>query len=339
MYRILSIALVVNALMILPLVAQPNQLRASISGNGGSPEGNCLIEVAVSGTADLEIRGDNGILRTASGARSEWGRFECSARMPDYPVDLRVRSVAGRGNVQLVQSRNAGAVVVRIDGPPGMERHTLELAWTVERPYDNNNPGNSASGIGSNSNRRRDVANEAERLRPAFSTDEAIRVCEQGVREQARPRLGPGDLEFRGVRIDNTQLEDSILGEFAFFSANRSEVIYRFACSVDFARARVGSVQIDQAAGDAYATPGRRVPASVAPALLNCQDAIQARLQRSGYVDMSFVSIDLDQRPGRKDWVVGSAQAQRGNRPVRLDFSCRMNLGTGNVRTVNITRR
>src|SRR5207249_9345944 len=137
--------------------------------------------------------------------RPEWQRFECTARVPDFPIDLRVRNIAGRGNAQLIKDPNNGTIVVRIDSPSvRAERVTLELGWTVERPYDNGGARSNASGIGSNSNQRRDVANQAERARAAFSPEEAIRDCEAGVREQAGSRLGMGDLEFRNVRIDNS---------------------------------------------------------------------------------------------------------------------------------------
>jgi hypothetical protein len=341
MYRILSIALGLCVVIALPLGAQPNQLRAALYGSGNSTEGKCLIEVVVFGAADLEIRGDNAVLRNTSGQRPEGRRFECTARVPDYPIDLRVRSIAGRGNVQLIREPNNGAIIVRIEGVSrGAESQTLELGWTVERPSDNGGGRINASGIGSNSNQRRDVANQAERIGAAFSPEEAIRVCEEGVREQAGSRLGTGDLEFRNARIDNSpERQDWVVGAFAFLGRNRSEVVYRFSCSVDFAGGRVRSVQFDQAAGDAYASVPPRVPSPVEAAVLSCQHAIQARLDRSGYSNVSFVSIDLDRRPGRNDWVVGNARAERGDRPARLDFSCRINLNTGNVRTLNVTRR
>jgi hypothetical protein len=339
MYRSVVLALAMNAVMLVPVAAQPNQLRASVIGGGNIGEGKCLIEAVVSGAADLEIRGDNAVLRGAYEDRAEWRRFECTARMPDYPTDLRLRSVAGRGSVQLLPSRNDGSILVHIDGPSdGAERHALELTWAVNRSYGNGGPGNSNSGIGSNSNQRRDVANQAERLATAFSPEEAIRLCQDGVREQVRPRLGMGDLEFRSARIENTQPQDSVTGEFVFLDPNRSEVVYRFYCSVDFAGRRIHAVQFDQAGGDAYASP-RRIPSPLDAAVLACRDAVQSRLDRSGYDDVSFVAIDPDRRSGRGDWVAGSAQAVRGNRSARLDFSCRMNLSTGNVRTVTVTRR
>jgi hypothetical protein len=341
MYRTLSIALAAGAALILPLGAQPNQLRASLNGNGSPTQGKCLIEVVVFGSADLEIRGDDAVLRNTSGQRPEWRGFECTTRVPDYAVDLRVRSIAGRGDVQLIRDPKPGAIIVRIDGPPGGgERYTFELGWTVDRPSDHGDARNNASGIGSNSNQRRDVANQAERMGTAFSPEDAIRVCEEGVREQAGSRLGTGNSEFRSARIDNAPgRQDWVVGTFAFFGRNRDEVVYRFSCSVDFAAARVLSAQFEQAGGDAYAAAPPRIPSAADAAVRTCHDAVQDRLERSNYVNLSFVSIDTDPRPYRNDWVVGNVRAERGNRPARLDVACRINLNTGSVRTVNVTRR
>src|SRR5438270_7635144 len=99
MNKTAGITLALGAALMLPLGAQPTPLHATLYANGSATEGKCVVEVAVSGAADLEIRGDNVVLRNGSGARPEWGRFECTGRVPDYPIDLRVRNLAGRGNV------------------------------------------------------------------------------------------------------------------------------------------------------------------------------------------------------------------------------------------------
>jgi len=315
-------------------------MRASFYGGGNSFEGKWLIEVAAFGAVDLELRGDIAVLRNTYGQRPEGRRFECTASVPDYPVDLRVRSVAGRGNVQIIREQNNSPIIVRIEGVSKGESQTLELAWTVERSSDNSGGRSNAAGVGSNSNQRRDVANQAERLGPVFSPADAMRACEERIREQAASRLGAGDIEFRNTRMDNSpDREDWVAGVFAFFGRNRSEVVYRFSCPIDLAGGRVRSAHFEEAAGDAYASTSRRTPSPAEPAVLTCQDAVQARLDRSGYGNVSFVSIGLDRRPGRSDWVMGNARAERGDRPVRLDFSCRINLNTGNVRTLNVARR
>src|SRR3954471_810340 len=86
------------AVIVFPAAAQQNQRRASLTGGGNPNEGNCAVEVVVDGTAELEIRGDSGVLQSVSGRRPEWRRFECTGRMPDTAVDLRVRGME-RGSV------------------------------------------------------------------------------------------------------------------------------------------------------------------------------------------------------------------------------------------------
>jgi hypothetical protein len=58
-----------------------------------------------------------------------------------------------------------------------------------------------------------------------------------------------------------------------------------------------------------------------------------------GYDYVGFDSINMDDRPGRNGWVVGNARGDRGNRSDRFDFSCRVNLNNGSVRSVRVTRR
>ena len=343
MYRLVTFA-ASTLFVAVPLSAQPNEMRASLTGNGNPAEGRCLIEVAFAGAADVEIRGDNAVFRNRPGQTAEGRRFECTAPIPDVPLDLRVRSISGRGAVQLIRDQNNGAIVVRIDGASGApDRQTLELAWTAERGRsDDREAGRGGSGIGSNSdsNQRRDIANQSERMLGAFSTEEAIRDCQRLVQEQAAARLGAGDFEFRNSGFDNApERHDVVMGNFAFFGRDRTEVLYRFSCAVDFNARRIRSVQFDQATGDRYATQPPRVPSHAEAALGTCQDAIQAQLDRSGYDRVEFTSIDHDRRSGRADWIVGNVRAERGKLSTRLTFSCRMNPTNGSVRSINVTRR
>ena len=50
----------------------------------------------------------------------------------------------------------------------------------------------------------------------------------------------------------------------------------------------------------------RRDPGASAQALSNCQGAIQERLRRDGYRRIDFGGVNVDNRPGRNDWVVGT---------------------------------
>ena len=115
----------------LPLHAGALDRRASISGKGGD-QGKCTIEVDVDGSAQVEISGDRGRLRTLSGQPSEWRRFECTGPLPQNPMDFRFRGIDGRGEVHLMQEPryNHGVAVVRIDDPRGgREGYTFDLEW------------------------------------------------------------------------------------------------------------------------------------------------------------------------------------------------------------------
>jgi hypothetical protein len=42
--------------------------------------------------------------------------------------------------------------------------------------------------------------------------------------------------------------------------------------------------------------------------------------------------MNVDDRPGRADWIVGSAKAMRGDRSDFFNFSCSVDLRDGDVR-------
>src|SRR6266487_6081463 len=122
-----------SMLMTLAAVACVNaqeQRRAVITGGGGD-RGKCTIEVVVDGTAEVEIRGDNAILRNLAGQQPQFRRFQCNAPMPPNPVNFRFAGVDGRGRQTLVRDpRNGGPAVVRIeDSKSGSEGYTFDLFW------------------------------------------------------------------------------------------------------------------------------------------------------------------------------------------------------------------
>src|SRR6266568_3540023 len=127
MYRLLTVLVAVAA----GASAQQYQRRATMVGGGGSDRGKCTIEVIVDGAAEVEVRGDQGVIRNLSGRPAEWRRFECSAPLPGNPADFRFAGVDGRGKQQLLRDpRNGGAAVVRIeDSQGGSEAYTFDLMW------------------------------------------------------------------------------------------------------------------------------------------------------------------------------------------------------------------
>lgn len=99
---------------------------------GGTPDnGQCTVEVVVDGAAQVEIRGDNALLRNLAGQPPQWRRFECNSVMPPNPRDFRFEGVDGRGRQQLTADpRNGGVAIVRIDDPQsGSEGYTFRIHW------------------------------------------------------------------------------------------------------------------------------------------------------------------------------------------------------------------
>ena len=115
-----------------PLSAQNvATFRAQIRG-GGDDRGKCTIEVEVDGVAEVEIRGDEGVLRTISGAASNWRRMECNAPLPQNPLQFRFSGVDGRGRQTLLRdpASNRGTAVIRIeDRQGGREGYTFDIEW------------------------------------------------------------------------------------------------------------------------------------------------------------------------------------------------------------------
>src|SRR3954453_1948090 len=70
--------------------------RANITGGGGDG-GKCTIEVDVDDVAEVEVYGDQGLLRTLSGGPANWRRFQCTSPIPRNVGDFRFRGVDGRG--------------------------------------------------------------------------------------------------------------------------------------------------------------------------------------------------------------------------------------------------
>jgi hypothetical protein len=104
---------------------------------GGSPDrGKCTIEVVVDGAAEVEIRGDNAVLRNLSGRPPQWRRFECTGPLPGNPANFRFTGVDGRGRQTLIREpRNGSGAVVRVEDPDnGSEGYTFDVTWSGGYP-------------------------------------------------------------------------------------------------------------------------------------------------------------------------------------------------------------
>ena len=124
---------------------------------------------------------------------------------------------------------------------------------------------------------------------------------------------------------------------------------YRFSCAVHFESGRVRTVEIDprpyvgerRGYGDRVDRGGRGGSASSDAALQGCERAVEDRIHNDGYRLVEFESINVDDNPGRNDWVVGTLRARQsaGSGSTPFTFSCSVNLENGVVRSVDVRRR
>src|SRR5439155_514779 len=109
--------------------------------------------------------------------------------------------------------------------------------------------------------------------------------------------------------------------------------VARFSCSVNFDTGQVRSAHIEPMMEE------RREGRSNSQALQSCQRAVEERVRRDGYSRVDFTSINVDDRPGRNDWIVGSVKGEGRGRWEEFEFSCSVNLESGYVRSVDLRRR
>jgi hypothetical protein len=308
--------------------AQVLQRRATMTGNGTVDHGQCRVEVLVDGAAEVEIRGMNATLRNLSGQPPQWRRFECNGTLPSNPPNLRYIGVDGRGRQELVRTpQNGGGTVVRIQDPAGSsDVYAFDLMWSgYDRGYD---PGAGVPQQGRGSASR-------------YTTQQAIEICQDAVKQQAHDRFRTWNIAFRRTNLDNTAgRQDSITGLFDIRRNYDRDETYSFSCSVNFETGQVKSAQIDPIERDRY-MPGygdaRNAPARLA--MDSCQRAVEGNIHQQGYQHLDFLSINVDDAPGRNDWIVGNARADVRNRSDSFSFSCNVDLRNGDVRSVEVRRR
>jgi Protein of unknown function (DUF3011) len=160
-----------------PSHAQENTIRATIRGGGG--DGKCTFEVEVDKVAEIEIRGDQGYLRTISGREARWRRLDCNQPLPSSPNDFRFKGVDGRGRQDLVRDpiSNRGVAVIRIEDPKGgREGYTGDITWRG---------GSDRSDFGRERDDRRGDESNA-RMVSCSSDDGRRRYCEADTRGGVR---------------------------------------------------------------------------------------------------------------------------------------------------------
>ena len=130
--KMLRIGWASGLMLAAPIFAQRvDTYRAQIRGGVGD-HGKCTIEVQVDGVAEIEIKGDEGRMRTLSGAPSAWRRMECNQPLPPNPMDFRFSGVDGRGRQTLLRDplNNRGAALIRIEDPQGgSDGYKFDMIW------------------------------------------------------------------------------------------------------------------------------------------------------------------------------------------------------------------
>lgn len=225
-------------------MAQNYSRQASIVGGGSPDRGKCTIEVVVDGAAEVEVQGLSGTVRTLSGRPVQWRRFECTAPLPPNPAGFRFAGVDGRGRQSLIRDpRSGGVAVIRIeDRDSGAEGYTFDLFW------DTGVRGGAIYPSPYESGQYRPNYRESEyyrRYQHGFGADEAVRVCEQSIVDQASRRFRTNDVHLHRVRMDdNPGRGDWVTGVLDVHRRYGAER-FGFSCSVDFDSGRVRSAVID----------------------------------------------------------------------------------------------
>jgi hypothetical protein len=337
--------------------------RATISGSGGT-SGKCTIEVRVDITAEIDVYGDSGRLRTLAGQPATWTRLECTSALPYNMSDFRFKGIDGRGKVRLVQDprNNNSVAVVRIDDPgSGAEGYTFEIQWDgasggaptggfTATGWGDQTAGRIAPSRTTNAgavlpNRGR-VPIRGNRI----AAERAMDVCRAEVHTRGARDYGLSSIDVSSIAVDTSQgRRDWLTGAFNDVSDSfRRGGEYRFNCEVDYGSGVVRTVQFLRADGSAIQSsnqsvaPTRTLPARSAGydqnlAFRACQDAVVARASRDGYQNVVFSSTVID--ASRTNRVAGAITASRASVTDTFDFGCTMDLNAASVRNLELTRR
>lgn len=320
------------ALSVWQAFAQEEVRQAMITNRPGGPK--CTIEVEVDVVADVEIRGTMGRIHTLQGSPSVWRRFECNVPMPMYPANFRFSGIDGRGRQTLIgDPLNSGVAVVRIEDPKaGREGYTFDLEWNGEAGPQGPPRGPVYQQPGFQPPPP-DVRDDDRRF-----ADYAVHGCSDAAQDQLR-RNGYRDTRVLEVKMDDDSGHgDWIYGKIGGTRGGPNVETFGFACSVDFQNRRISPVNL-RPSNDGYYGGGADMRYTKERAIHACQDAVQDRLRNDGYVNFDVRRINIDDNPGRNDWVTGSLVAsRRGSDRDRFEFSCSTDFDNGRIRSINVNR-
>ncbi len=348
--------LTLSAIALFAQAQAPDQVRRATLGGSSGTSGKCTIEVRVDLSAEVDIYGEYGRLRTIGGQSATWTRFQCSSALPASMSDFRFRGIDGRGSVRLAQDPrgNNSTAVIRIDDTKdGTEGYTFDIEWSGASgevpsggfPSTASWPNSSASG-----NRTRSSSGGSWNRN--MSTESAIDLCRTEVRARGERDYGFVNLDITSAAADTSQgRRNWITGTFSEGSSTaRRPAGYRFSCEVDYNSRQVRTVEILRADGSAvqagmssgasgWGTPLPSYEGSYDQTKVyrSCQDSVVARTNRDGYQNVTFGSTAVDSR--RSDWVSGTITATRGQVTDTFDFGCQMDFRSAQVRNLELTRR
>ena len=340
--------LVMNARFLLSVVT-----AAALAGSAGAQQrrrrwsrrqwesGRCSAEVRVEAPRKSKFAAIRQLSAISLGQQPQWQRFECTGPVPAN-ANLRL-TANGRGRTELVGNpQNGGPAVVRMQDPEGgAQVYQFELSWNngtkatkatisltsgARRRMPNNQPYQNGPAGYPPATERRDGDRPDWRDRGGrFTSDQAMQVCRDAVRDQAMRQFGTRDVNFRRINIDDEPgRNDWVVGMMEVRDRGREEHL-RFSCSVNFDTGRVRSAEIHPR------NVGSASRDIVAREMDTCRDAVTDRLG-AGRVEFGRMSID---NQNRDDLVTGTARS-RGR---SFDFTCSVSPYSGNVRNVDVHRR
>jgi hypothetical protein len=313
--------------------AQTYQRQATITGTSNDASGKCTIEVVVDGTVEVQLRGTSGVLQNLAGQPPQWRRFDCSAPMPANPANFRFSGVDGRGKQTLVSdpSQNGLAVIRIEDTAGGAQGYTFNVEWQGGVNNDILRP------LGPDANRGGNTQ---------ITSAEGVEACQQEISRQASQRFGTNDIYFRRTQIDNNKgAQDRVRGTIDVQRGGANSERYRFDCGINLRNGRIQSAQIDANPAPANTrdygySNNSRYANSTQRAMQACEAAVNGRLNEQGYQRAGVASIDFDESNSSGNRIFGSARVNdRGGRGQTLDFSCTVDMNTGNVQSADVIPR
>jgi len=116
--------------------AQPTLKEATLSGDSDTAArgGKCTIEVILNGSAEIDILGPTGNLRSLTGEPLGWRRFACTGVLPPNPDGFQIHLASGRGRLELLRHPlldGGGPASFRLkSGLAFPEVFVVEISWT-----------------------------------------------------------------------------------------------------------------------------------------------------------------------------------------------------------------